>query len=453
MERLTPRKKLTVVKLYLSGLTYDEIASKAGVGKGTVANIIADLKAGNFAEAADVGEQVGLLRDLSLDLRRLNLSPGQCAVGLILLNRINELGLDPADIDRWPMILKLVRNEDDAREFVRAVYSIQDVQKRTGMSLEALDNKARALEKKLVDLKPLSNKISEVKKELAELTRQRDELSSTVALLEQKSELLSPRVKDLQEREKALSRRLVDMEPKAQKAEMTLSTLKSEMQKLEDMGLSLKELAEFNEKLELVAQRHAIKSSELRGRLLHELENLDKGLGLETLIENRQQELDEAEQAFVRIKREEGTTRAVVDSLKKEKTNLEASIKETREKVAKEIAKIVPLAQDTIRKLEEELRHGNEEALAEVCRLKDEAIEAGREVGRLEGILQVNQWLKELMALVQGEDGVESKRVRVITSLVLRGFHVWLERQRSVSLRLLQSTVETLINELEAWQP
>jgi hypothetical protein len=453
MERLTPRKKLSVVKLYLSGLTYDEIASKAGVGKGTVANIIADLKAGNFAEAADVGEHIELLRDLSLDLRRLNLSAGQCATGLILLNRINECGLDPGDIDRWPMILKLIRNEDDAREFVRAVYSIQDVQRRTGMGLEALDNKVQDLEKKLADLEPLSNKIGDRKKELAKLTKQRDELASTVALLEQKSELLSPRVKDLEERQKALSRRIADMEPKAEKAEITLSALNSEMQKLKNIGLSLKELAEFDQKLELVAQRHAIKSTELRGRLLHELENLDKALGLETLIENRQRELDEAERAFARVKSEEENTRAVVDSLKKEKTNLEASIKEMTEKVAKEIAKTVPLAQDTIRKLEEELRHGNEEALAEMRRLKDEAMEVGTEVGRLEGILRVSQWLRELMTLVQGEDGVEGKRVRVITLLVLRGFHVWLERQRSVSLRLLQCTLETLINELEAWQP
>jgi len=76
MERLTPRKKLTAVKLYLSGLSYDEIASRTGVSKGTVANVAADLKAGSFPEAADVGEHIELLRDLSVDLKRSRLSPG-----------------------------------------------------------------------------------------------------------------------------------------------------------------------------------------------------------------------------------------------------------------------------------------------------------------------------------------------------------------------------------------
>lgn len=75
MERLTAKKKLAVVRLYLAGLSYDEIAARSGVSKGTVANVVTELKAGIFPEAADVAEQVELLRELSLDLRRSNLTP------------------------------------------------------------------------------------------------------------------------------------------------------------------------------------------------------------------------------------------------------------------------------------------------------------------------------------------------------------------------------------------
>jgi len=381
MERLTAKKKLAVVRLYLSGLSYDDIAARSGVRKGTVANVATELKAAMIPEAADVGEYIELLRELSFDLKRSELTPGQCAVGLILLNQISECGLDPADINRWPMILKSVRNEDDINEFVRLVYSIQQVQQRSGLSLEALDNKVHELERKAADLEPISDKLEDHKKQLVELTRQREELASSVAMLEQKSKLLTPRIEDLERREQTLSRRIGEMEPKAKKAETTLSTLKGEIQKLNDIGLSLKELAEFNERLQAIAQRHAIEPAKLTSRLLHELETLDKGLALETLIQSRQQELDKTEQALIRTKREIETVRAVVDSLKQEKTNLDASIKETREKVSREIAKIVPLAQDTIGKLGEELRRGNDEALAEVQRLRDEAIEVGKDVG------------------------------------------------------------------------
>ena len=119
MERLSAKKKLAIVRQYLSGLSYDEMAVKSGVSKGTVANVVADLKAGRFPEAADVVDQIELLRELSLDLKRLKLTPVQCATGLIVLARIYECGLDPADIGRWPLILKSAGSDDQAQELRR----------------------------------------------------------------------------------------------------------------------------------------------------------------------------------------------------------------------------------------------------------------------------------------------------------------------------------------------
>ena len=73
MEKLTTKKKLAAVRLYLSGMSYDEIAAKTGISKGMVAKIVAELKAGGFPEAADVGEQIQVLRELSLDLKHSGL--------------------------------------------------------------------------------------------------------------------------------------------------------------------------------------------------------------------------------------------------------------------------------------------------------------------------------------------------------------------------------------------
>jgi hypothetical protein len=454
MEKITTTKRLTIVKQYLSGLSYDEIAAKSGVSKGAVANIITELKAGKFPEAADATEHIEQLRELSRELKRLKLSPGQCATGLILLTQINECGLDPADIDRWPLILKSAGNEEEVQEFVRLVYSIQEVQKRTGLTLNALDDKARELERKAADLEPMSRQREDCRKQVAELTKQRGELASAAASLEEKYKLLNPRVKDLEKREQDLSRRIEDMEPRAERAKTTLNTLDKEMQRLQDTGLPFEELAEFSQRVQVVVQHHNIKPAELSGRLLRELETLDKGLGLEALIQSRQQELDKKEQAVDAAKQESETIKAVVSSLKQEKTSLEASIKETREKVSREIAKITPVAQDTIDRLVKELRRGHDEALAEVHRLKDEALEVGKEVGRHEGILQVNEWLNELLALVRGEESLEGKRVRVIVLLVLRGAAAWLKHNKGENLVFspLLSTAESLIRELEQWK-
>lgn len=196
MERLTAKKRLAIVKLYFSGLSYDAVAAKSGVSKGTVVNVVAELKAGAIPEAADTAEHIELLRELSLDLRRSGLTPGQCAAGVILLTRISECGLDPADLDRWPMILKAVRNEDDVKEFLGYIYSVQEVQQRSGLSIEALEKKVHELERKAADLEPVSEKLKDSKKELAELTKQRDGLTSSVTILKQREELLTPRVKE-----------------------------------------------------------------------------------------------------------------------------------------------------------------------------------------------------------------------------------------------------------------
>ncbi len=343
MEKLSAKKKVAIIRQYLSGFSYDEIAAKGGVSKGTVANVVNELKAGKFPEATDIGEDIELLRELSLELRRSKLGSGQCATGLFLLTRISECGLEPADIGRWPMILKSVGNEDEAQEFVRLVYSIQEVQQRTGLSLNALDDKAYELERKAADLEPMLKQHDDCRTQLAKLTKQRDELDNSVSGLEEKYKLLNPRVNDLEKREQTLSRRITDMEPKAQKAETTLSTLNKEKQRLQDIGLSLNKLAEFNDRLQVISQRHAIESVELRSRLLHELETIDKVLGLEALIRNRQQELDKMEQAVASTKKEQKTAKAVVGSLTQEKVNLEASIKETREQVGREIAKLIPV--------------------------------------------------------------------------------------------------------------
>ena len=63
MEKLSTKKRLNIARQYLSGLSYDEIAAKSSVSKGTVANVVAELKGGGFPEATDAAEHIDLLRE------------------------------------------------------------------------------------------------------------------------------------------------------------------------------------------------------------------------------------------------------------------------------------------------------------------------------------------------------------------------------------------------------
>ncbi|MFC2004254.1 hypothetical protein ACFLUK_01750 [Chloroflexota bacterium] len=454
MEKLSVRKRGAIVRDYLSGLPYREIAARQHVSIGAVTGVVADLKEGRFPEAGAIAEDIEQLKELSVDLKKANLTPGQCALGFMVMARIKECGLEPSDIDRWPLILKSVANEDEAQRFVKMVYDIQEVEKRTGLDLDALDNKARELERKAADLEPVSERLKESEKQLAKLAEQREELTSAVVVLKQKCELLTPRVKDLEKREQSLSRRIGEMEPKAKKAEATLSTLNSEIQKLNDVGLSLRELADFNDRLQVIAQQHTIKPAQLKSRLLHELETIDKVLRLEMIIENRQQDLEGIEQNITITKKEIEATKAATGALSQEKANLEASIKVSREKVSREIAQIIPLAQDTINRLGKELKRVNEEALANVNQLREKALETGKEVGRYEEVLRSNQWLSDLLSLVKGEERLNSKSVRAIVLLVLRGTSAWFKHNHPDDARfsIMPYTLDSLIKEMEQWE-
>jgi len=427
MERLSARKKLGIVRQYLSGSSYDEIAAKSGVSKGTVANVVTELKAGRFPEAADIVEQIEVLRELSFDLKRSKLTPEQCAIGLAVFTRINECGLTPADIDRWPMILKSAGTEEEAQEFVRVIQSIQEVQKKTGLGLEDLDDKVHELERKAADLEPMSRQREDYKKQVAELTRQRGNLAGVVANLEEKYKLLNPRVKDLEKRDQDLSRRIKDMETRAEKAETTLGTLSKERQRLLDIGLSLEALAEFSQRVQSIAQRHNIAPVEFRDRLLQELEKLDQAVGLEVLIQSRQVELEEQERAVALARQERGSLKAAVASLKQEKASLEASIKSTREKVAREIAKIIPTASGAINRLVDELRRGHDEALSQ---LKEQEAEHTRVVEALRG----------------EEAGIRA----AIQELTERGQMV-IEQAQKKALTAVEKAAQSMAKELKEW--
>jgi hypothetical protein len=109
---------------------------------------------------------------------------------------------------------------------------------------------------------------------------------------------------------------------------------------------------------------------------------------------------------------------------------------------------------DMINTSAEQLGRDRDEALAEVQRLKDQAMRVGKEVGRYQEMLQANEWLSDLLALARSGEDIEGKRVRVIALLVLRGTAVWLKRNKAnnQAVSSLRYATENLIREMEQWK-
>jgi len=454
MEKLTAKKKLAVVKLYFSGYSYGEIKIKTGVSQGAISNIIAELKSGGFPEFADLADQIELLRELALDLKHSGQAPGQCAVGNAVLMRIHECGLDIADIERWPEILKLAGGDDKAKEFVASVYRIQDFMNETELSLDEIDAKIQYLETKAAQLQPTLDMVDENKQEIAELHKKQDNLTKVNDLLDEKYSLLDPIVSKLQKRQADLEKQINEEESITGSTQAALAIWSKENKKLVKAGFTLNTLVAFNDKLRAIAARHHITMQALRERLLKELKFLDKGLTLEAMLKEKHTELQMEKKALTSARNERKQLEAGNAVLRGENAGLESSIKVTRDAVIKEILKIIPTANAMLSEFNGELRHGSDEILGVIQHLKDEAMETGQEIGRYQGIVEVNEWLIDILALIKGDEGLEAMKVRAILLRLLRGAQPWM-KHNAMKTGVHQNplkTIELLIMEIEGWQ-
>jgi len=114
-------KRLAVVKLYLEGLPYDDIAKKTGVAKGSVAAIVEALRAGEFPQFEHVTDMVNGLRELTVGLRKAGTTITEAASLFILLKKLIGLGVEPPHLESWVKMCRAVPEEEFSRsQIIRA---------------------------------------------------------------------------------------------------------------------------------------------------------------------------------------------------------------------------------------------------------------------------------------------------------------------------------------------
>ena len=300
-------------------------------------------------------EQIELLRELAVDLRKSGMSAGQATVGVTALLRLHQLGLEPVDLERLTDLCRALPQEIDTPSFISAALALEDMRKRTGLDPDELETKVAELEKAAAGLEPLAQQVREHREQLKKLGEQRQRLADEVTELEKHAESLGQDVKEKEKREAHLSSRVQQLEDRAQTADERLVTARKDLQALSGIGLSFEDLSGFTQRLSGIAQRHGIKPGALCKRLLHELEQLEEGLGLETLIKKEQQELTKAKESLAKEQKELAALRAAMWELRQEQTSLHAVIEEEREDISKEAQAIILLARDTVTKLKQNL--------------------------------------------------------------------------------------------------
>jgi hypothetical protein len=161
MKEISMIQKQKALKLFLSGLSYDEIAQQAGIAKGSVVNIVDEFREGNITLTGDMTAFVDALRKLTVDMKKHDTSITQLQALMKLHGKMEEMGVDTDQVELWldtcQMIATLTVNNN---QFIKSALELAEFVSGSGKSLPEVINEyntklrmCQKLEKEIAQLK------------------------------------------------------------------------------------------------------------------------------------------------------------------------------------------------------------------------------------------------------------------------------------------------------------
>ncbi|MBA7565524.1 hypothetical protein ES708_07208 [subsurface metagenome] len=180
MREISTELKLRVIKLFLTGLTFDEIAEQLPVSKGSVVSIVADFRNGDLPIPPGMNEYIDELRRLVVDLRKQSTNITQLETYLKLHAKLKEMGIDSDKASQWLDICQeLASRSESSRVFAESALELQRLRSETGLPYQSLVQNYNAkvtelrnieqnIEAKAQALKVLKQKCSDEQKRVDE---------------------------------------------------------------------------------------------------------------------------------------------------------------------------------------------------------------------------------------------------------------------------------------------
>lgn len=169
------------------GYLRSEISSECGISTGAVSSIVDDWRRSTGLELAT------LIRDLGVTLRRLGISPAQCATGLRISNLIERMGLDENSIESYlsevfPKCQELGVNPNHIAKYIGGLIPLLDQQQHGAVSIQEIDSILEKRKQTNNDLeeetKRLDSKLQELRTATSFSRRNLEELAEKKKRLE-----------------------------------------------------------------------------------------------------------------------------------------------------------------------------------------------------------------------------------------------------------------------------
>ena len=459
MNGIRMETRLDVCWDWIAGYSYDEIVKRRGVARGSVSNILKELRSGQLAPA-DIAEHAEALRRISLEFREAGLDPAEAAIGLGCFRLLNSTGLAPLDWPRWLQLGERLSHESElaTARFCEIAVDLHKPQEgidddiagagdyiaATQAHIDDVHRQVTELEERKEQLGHVSGDLENAKHSLADVELRKSKLDAQVAGLTEREALLFRRVRELEKRDSALMSHVESLESKGAAEERRLAQHRAVVGELDAIGLTPRNLRAFFARVSAVAERHRIAPSDLEKRLLAELESLDEGLTLDETVRERSSELRQLGRSLGLRQRNLAALEAETQRLEAERDRLEGEARALAESVPEAIRAVLDRASQSVQREETAVRDSVAAAVAEFRTVLAEG-------AKLYAELQSQQWLQDLLAVAEGADPVPAVRLRTLGLTFLAPLAQALKSAGGPYM--LPSSLELLISEVAQWRP
>ena len=135
MKELTITQKLKVVKLFLTGLSYDEIAEQTGISKGSVVNIVNEFREGHLPLPPGMTEYIDQLRSLVVDMLKSNTTVSALKNYVKLHAKLQDMGVGGEQLEQWLDICQSIASKEVAtNQFVQSALELAKATSGGGLS-------------------------------------------------------------------------------------------------------------------------------------------------------------------------------------------------------------------------------------------------------------------------------------------------------------------------------
>lgn len=172
---------MEILKLYLTGCSYDEAAKITGISKGSVVNIITEFKKGKYPNLIKIPDMADELRNLSKDLKKSRLSLVEASLGLAFYRKIQGI-TDPQILDEYITMSETIAPKNfPIQKFINGAIELVQLQDKMG---KPFDQALTDLEKQLNDKNSTLQKSS---KQITQYEEQKKILNQELGKLKKKT--------------------------------------------------------------------------------------------------------------------------------------------------------------------------------------------------------------------------------------------------------------------------